>query len=130
VVQVDPIKPTLKAPGAKRLKVKDDEVLFKFAFKIILRRCSWGCVLQTSFEDLLGSSAADVAHWDVIMVRSVQVDPIKPMSKAPGTQRFKVKHGKLLTVFGFKLNLRRYIMAGDVCFMKGVAEAFQAGEVY
>ena len=42
-----------------------------------------GCALETSFEDLLGCSAADVAHFDVIM-------------------------------------------AGDVCFMKGLADAFQA----
>jgi hypothetical protein len=37
-VQVDPIKPTLKAPGTKRLKLKHDEVLSKCAFKINLRR--------------------------------------------------------------------------------------------
>lgn len=41
------------------------------------------CILQTSFEDLLGTSAADVAHFDVIM-------------------------------------------AGDVCFMKGLSGAFQS----
>lgn len=41
------------------------------------------CTLQTSFEDLLGTSAADVAHFDVIM-------------------------------------------AGDVCFMKGLSDTFQA----
>jgi hypothetical protein len=37
-VQVDPIKPKLKLPGAKRLKLKCDERLSKFAFKINLRR--------------------------------------------------------------------------------------------
>ena len=41
------------------------------------------CTLTTSFEDMLGSSAVDVAHFDVIM-------------------------------------------AGDVCFMKGLSDAFQA----
>jgi hypothetical protein len=41
----------------------------------------------------------------------VQVDPIKPPLKAPGLQRFKVKYDKLLSSFGFKFNLRRYIMA-------------------
>jgi hypothetical protein len=37
-VQVDPIKPTLKAPGTKRLKLKHDEPLSRFAFKFNLRR--------------------------------------------------------------------------------------------
>jgi hypothetical protein len=37
-VQVDPIKPTLKAPGTKRLKLKCDLLLSNFAFKFNLRR--------------------------------------------------------------------------------------------
>jgi hypothetical protein len=38
VVQVDSIKPTLKPPGCKRLKLKCDLLLSNFAFKISLRR--------------------------------------------------------------------------------------------
>ena len=37
-MQVDPIKPTLKAPGIKRLKPKYDDPLPKFAFKFKLCR--------------------------------------------------------------------------------------------
>jgi hypothetical protein len=37
-VQVDPIKPTLEAPGTKRLKLKYDETLSSFAFKFNLCR--------------------------------------------------------------------------------------------
>jgi hypothetical protein len=37
-VHVDPIKPTLKAPRTKRLKLKYDEPLSNFAFKFNLRR--------------------------------------------------------------------------------------------
>jgi hypothetical protein len=37
-VQFDPIKPTLKAPGSKRLKLKLEELLSNFAFKFDLRR--------------------------------------------------------------------------------------------
>jgi hypothetical protein len=37
-VQVDPIKPTLKALGTKRLKVKCDKLLSTLAFKFSLRR--------------------------------------------------------------------------------------------
>jgi len=36
-VQVDPIKPTFKAPGAKRLKLQYDKLLSSFAFKFNLR---------------------------------------------------------------------------------------------
>ena len=39
-VQVDPINPTLKAPGNKRLKVNFDEPLSNFACIFNLRRCS------------------------------------------------------------------------------------------
>jgi hypothetical protein len=35
-VQVDPIKPTVKAPGSERLKLKCDELLSNFAFNINL----------------------------------------------------------------------------------------------
>jgi len=38
VVQVDPIKPTLKLPGPKRLKLEHDVLLSSFAFKLNLRR--------------------------------------------------------------------------------------------
>jgi hypothetical protein len=37
-VQVDPIKPTLKPPGTKRLKLEFDVLLSNFAFKLNLRR--------------------------------------------------------------------------------------------
>jgi hypothetical protein len=37
-VQVDPIRPTLKAPGAQRLKLKYEESLSNFAFNFNLRR--------------------------------------------------------------------------------------------
>ena len=37
-VQVDPIKPTLKAPGTKRFKVKYDKLLSSFAFNFIVCR--------------------------------------------------------------------------------------------
>ena len=37
-MQVDPIKPMLKPPGAKHLRLKYDELLSSFAFKFNLRR--------------------------------------------------------------------------------------------
>ena len=38
-MQVDPFKPTLKAHGTERLKLKYGEPLSKFAFNFELRRC-------------------------------------------------------------------------------------------
>ena len=53
-VQVDPMKPTLKPPGTKRLKLKYDELLSNFAFKFNLRRCpmvrSMGRLMEGSME--------------------------------------------------------------------------------
>jgi len=39
----------------------------------------------------------------------VQVDPIKPLLKAPGTKHLTLKHDEPLLFFDFKFNLRRYI---------------------
>ena len=38
----------------------------------------------------------------------MQVAPIKPTLKAPGTERLQLKYEELLSNFGFKFNLRRY----------------------
>ena len=41
----------------------------------------------------------------------MQVDPNKPKLKPPGTKRLKLQYYNLLSNFGFKFNLRRYIKA-------------------
>ena len=43
-VQVDPIKPTLKAPGTNRLKLKYDQLLSSFAIKLKLRPSRVGTI--------------------------------------------------------------------------------------
>ena len=40
--------------------------------------------------------------------RAVQVDPIKPALKAPGTMRLKLIYDEPLSTFAFNYNLRRY----------------------
>jgi hypothetical protein len=40
--------------------------------------------------------------------RAVQVDPIKPTLKPPGTKRLKPHYDKPLSTFAFKLNVRRH----------------------
>ena len=45
---------------------------------------------------------------DVGRGKVVQVDPIKPNLKPPGTRHLKVKCDTLISTFAFKFNLRRY----------------------
>jgi len=40
--------------------------------------------------------------------KAVQLDPIKPTLKAPGSQRLKLKYGNTLSTVAVKLYLRRY----------------------
>jgi len=103
-VQVDPIKPLLKAPGTKRLKLKHGEQLSNFAFKFNLRR----------YSPVQQQRAAESAVALALLTgpgRAVQVDPIKPTLKAPGSKRLKLQHEKLLSNFSFNFDLRRYTSA-------------------
>ena len=45
--------------------------------------------------------------------RAVQVDPIKPTLKAPGTKRLKLEWDTLLSTSAFKFSLRRYTPNGE-----------------
>jgi hypothetical protein len=50
----------------------------------------------------------------------VQVDPIKPRLKAPGTKGLKLKYDEMPLNIAFEFNLRRYNlvnMIGVICFM-------------
>jgi len=54
--------------------------------------------------------------------RAVQVDPIKPALKAPGTKRLKLKCDVLLSTSAFKFNVRRYTAAVATAVAAAVAE--------
>jgi hypothetical protein len=45
---------------------------------------------------------------------AVQIDPINPTLKAPGTKRSKLKYHKLPSSFAFNFNLRRYAQGVSV----------------
>ena len=47
-MQLDPIRPTLKAPGTKRLNLKYDELLSEVAFKFNVRRYNSVQIAQSS----------------------------------------------------------------------------------
>ena len=46
--------------------------------------------------------------------RAVQVDPMTPVLKPPGTNRLKLQYDILLSTSAFKFNLRRYCGVGGV----------------
>jgi hypothetical protein len=55
-----------------------------------------------------GAAAARAPCAGVRRGRVVQIDPMKPKLKPPGTKRLKLEYDGLLSNFGFKFNLRRY----------------------
>ena len=91
-MQVDPIKPALKAPGIRPLKLKCDEPLSNFALNFNLRRynqampTTYSAELRECISACLTKEPARRPDLD----EAVQVDPIKPMLKAPSTKRLKL----------------------------------------
>jgi hypothetical protein len=79
VVQVDPIKPVLKAPGAERFKLKCDELLTNFAFKFNLRRFNAvGAALGA------GSEAAARAYTEAARLALARGAAVGARSARPG----------------------------------------------
>ena len=72
---------------------------------VSVRRC------DAAVAEECGASAADM-RWrgggGTFLGKATQVDPIKPMSNAPGTKRLKLTYEKLLSRLAFNLYLRRY----------------------
>ena len=78
-MQIDPIKPTLKPSGTKRLKLKHDALLSNFAFNFNLRR--YRVVHDVYTQNFIMTAIGE----------AVQVDPMKLNFKPPGTERLKLK---------------------------------------
>ena len=54
-------------------------------------------------------AAAAIAHVEEPSHgEAVQADPIEPKLKAPGTNLLTLRYDELLSIFAFKVNLRRY----------------------
>ena len=95
-MQVDTIKPTLKAPGIKLLKVKYVTPLSDSAVKFNLRRYNPpagqhddGRVVSVFVPGQLPERRA--GRLVPVHGRVVQLHPIKPTLKAPGTERVDSK---------------------------------------
>ena len=63
----------------------------------------------------VGGAACKAVVADYCLGRAVQVDPMKPKLKPPGTNRLKLKCDILLSTSAFKVNLRRYTWASARC---------------
>ena len=96
----------MKALGTKRLKLKCDKLLSTFAFNINLRRHNVVSLRARNLCD--GGSVAYTTLRVVPPGEAVQLDPIEPTLKAPGTKRLKLKCDELLSSFASNINLRRY----------------------
>jgi len=74
--------------------------------------------LQSNIRELLSKLpfyfACAATSWLGTRGRAVQVDPIKPTLKAPGSKLLKPEHDKLLSNFVFNFNLRRYTGVGKL----------------
>jgi hypothetical protein len=98
-VQADPIKPMVKAPRTKRLKPEYDSlpsILPQFCLQFQLAPLRSGRRgVQRAVRSLPPRGGA------------VQVDPIRPTLKEPGTKRLNLNCGELLSDVAFKFKLRR-----------------------
>jgi hypothetical protein len=61
----------------------------------------------------------------------VQVDPMNPALKAPGTTRLNLQYDVLLSIFAFNFNLRRYTeelyQQGFISYPRTETDSFPAG---
>jgi hypothetical protein len=73
-VQVDTLKPTLKAPGTKRLKLDFDELLSSFAFKFNLRRYAKAIKNEVELAGMVEAHLRD----GVAMVGRCRLTPSNP----------------------------------------------------
>ena len=75
-MQLNPIKPTLKAPGIKLLKLKYDKPLSNFGFKFNLRHC----ITATDLPAYLASTT--VLYQTGVMVGCCKLKPVLKLDSA------------------------------------------------
>jgi hypothetical protein len=83
--QVEPIKPTLKLPGTKRLKLECDEPISKFALKFNLRRYNPASGSKTPLTDSIRQMTATAGGISFAKLQaSVQEAAVRRRSSAVG----------------------------------------------
>ena len=77
-VQVDPMKPTLKAPVSKRLTLKHDGLLSSFAFNFSLRCYMLATAGETALMPVAGVAAGGVTKFAALIASMVGRCRLKP----------------------------------------------------
>ena len=72
-MQVDPIKPTLKAPGIKLLSLKYDKPLSNFGFKFNLRRYIKAVSIGDKTNNILGGAVQVDKNQNPSLIRAVRI---------------------------------------------------------
>ena len=78
--------------------------------RLLIRTVYWCLALHGGPQQGVESRQEARAAADGHPGQAVQVDPIKPTLKPPGTKRLKLKCDELRSSFGFKFNVRRYAL--------------------
>jgi len=119
-VQVDPITPTLEAPGAKRLKLKYDVPISNFAFKFNLRHLHLGPSLLPALCPLrlptstLTKKCSDAEHrrwrlytWDGATGRHARLCRLLPRAPARARRRLRARRRRAGAARGRPQDRRR-----------------------
>ena len=110
---MDPIKPQLKAPGTKRLKLKYDELLSSFAFNFNLRRYtmndSRAKEARGKIKALLTANHAWCIHHTMMAedfkVRRCRLPVSNPVLKAPMVSALGARIGRAAFKLCFQFQL-------------------------
>jgi len=87
-VQVDPIKPTLKASGTQRLTLKSDKPLSNVAFRFNLRRYNKAGALAAAAD----AAAAEQSHALASQHAELQEEKAAALSAAAGDNGEAMQH--------------------------------------
>jgi len=88
------------------LKLEYHKPLSTFGFNFNL--CRYTVATAAAADATAANTVQTLQSVDAVPGNAVQVDPMKPTLKAPGTERLKLKYDEPISNSAFKFNLRRY----------------------
>ena len=109
--RLTPDRPRVDRAWCQRLKLNCDGSAFKLCFQFQVAPLQRGAPVRGGRARQRHRQPPAAAGRAVRRGRAVQVDPIKPMLKAPEFQGLKLKCDETLSMFGFNFDLRRYTVA-------------------
>jgi len=94
------------------------------ALEAYMRYTAFKCCLQLQLAQLKRGPGEHHAGASTALGRVVQVDPMNPKLKPPGTKRLKPKCDGKLSTSAFKFNSRRYDLDGKYSVFAEVVSGF------